>query len=184
MVHSISWHLSCCLRALSSRRVVFSSSSSSIDHHQPEASRSERQSRASCVNEPANPTPPMDEERRCSHSTCSLDLASQTHPHHHDHHSSYMLGASNTDVDRPTTNSIRSRISRESGDRACECTYCDELTGVHQTELKGSRIGCGRNLLSSADGFRVAMKIINYRVCAPFLLLGGMGKVPCHRKVT
>ena len=33
VAYSVSWHLSCCLRALSSRCVVFSSSS--IDHHQP-----------------------------------------------------------------------------------------------------------------------------------------------------
>ena len=51
-----------CGHLVSSRCVVFS------NHHQPGASGSERQSRVSCVNEPANLTPPMDEERRCSHS--------------------------------------------------------------------------------------------------------------------
>ena len=57
-----------CGHLVSSRCVVFSSSS--IDRHQPGASGSERQSGVSRVDEPANPTPPMDEERRCSHSIC------------------------------------------------------------------------------------------------------------------
>ena len=55
-----------CGHLVSSRCVFFSSSS--IDHHQPGTSASERQSGVSRVDEPANPTPPMDEERRCSHS--------------------------------------------------------------------------------------------------------------------
>ena len=56
-----------CGHLVSSRCVVFLSSSP-IDHHQPGASAS-GQSGVSRIDEPANPTPPMDEERRCSHST-------------------------------------------------------------------------------------------------------------------
>ena len=60
-----------CGHLVSSRCVVFSSTS--IDHHQPGASAPERQSGVSRVDEPANPTPPMDEERRCSHNTTASE---------------------------------------------------------------------------------------------------------------